>query len=242
MTIALLGDFDPNLFTHRELGNAVALLPDDIEVRWVASEDARAETLEDNDGLWVFPGSPYRDDDAVDAAIAWALRSRTPFLGTCSGFQYACVVLARELAGIAGARHAERDPGAPDPVVIPLACSLVGQEREVQCVPGTRLAALLGSEPFTGFHWCGYGLADSFIDRLVAAGVVVSAHAPDAGVEAIELSDHPFFMATLFQPQVGSRADRPLHPLILAFLDAARDHAELTARQAFYVVTAESSA
>jgi CTP synthase (UTP-ammonia lyase) len=75
-------------------------------------------------------------------------------------------------------------------------------------------------------------LAGSFIDRLVAAGVVVSAHAPDAGVEAIELSDHPFVMATLFQPQVGSRADRPLNPLILAFLDAARDHAELTARQA----------
>ena len=28
-------------------------------------------------------------------------------------------------------------------------------------------------------------------------------HRPDAGVEAIELPDHPFFLATAFQPQVG---------------------------------------
>jgi CTP synthase (UTP-ammonia lyase) len=51
--------------------------------------------------------------------------------------------------------------------------------------------------------------------------VVVGAHAPDAGVEGIELPGHPFFVATLFQPQVGALAGRPLHPLIGALLDAA---------------------
>jgi CTP synthase (UTP-ammonia lyase) len=34
------------------------------------------------------------------------------------------------------------------------------------------------------------------------------------------LPDHPFFMATLFQPQVGSVAGRPLHPIIRAFAAA----------------------
>jgi CTP synthase (UTP-ammonia lyase) len=52
--------------------------------------------------------------------------------------------------------------------------------------------------------------------------VVISAHAPDAGVEGIELPGHPFFVATLFQPQVGALAGRPLHPLIAAFLETAR--------------------
>jgi CTP synthase (UTP-ammonia lyase) len=157
----------------------------------------------------------------VEEAIAWTLRSGTPFLGTCGGFQYALLVLARELAGIADAEHAERAPAAGAPVVAPLACSLVGQEREVRCVPGTRLAAILGTAPFTGFHWCGYGLAEPFVARLAAAGVVVCAHAPDAGVEGVELPDHPFFVATLFQPQMGASAGGPLHPLIIAFLDAA---------------------
>ena len=39
---------------------------------------------------------------------------------------------------------------------------------------------------------------------------------------AIELPGHPFFVATLFQPQVGALAGRPLHPLVTAFVEAAR--------------------
>jgi CTP synthase (UTP-ammonia lyase) len=50
----------------------------------------------------------------------------------------------------------------------------------------------------------------------------VCARAPDAGVEGIELASHPFFLATLFQPQVGALAGAPTHPLIGAFLEAAR--------------------
>jgi CTP synthase (UTP-ammonia lyase) len=230
MTIGLLGDFDPEVFTHRELRKAVSLLPDDVEARWIDSDAASPDSLDGVDGLWVFSGSPYRDDDAVNAAIAWALRSRTPFLGTCSGFQYACIVLALDLAGI-DARHAERDPQATDPLVVELGCSLIGEEREVRCVPGTRLAAQLGTAPFAGFHWCRFGLADRFVDQLDTAGVVISARAPDAGVEAIELPSHPFFMATLFQPQVGSRADRPLNPLILALVEAARQASDSAERQ-----------
>ena len=44
--------------------------------------------------------------------------------------------------------------------------------------------------------------------------MVVSARAPDAGVEGIELPGHPFFLATLFQPQVGALDGRPRHPLV----------------------------
>jgi CTP synthase (UTP-ammonia lyase) len=61
------------------------------------------------------------------------------------------------------------------------------------------------------------------VERLTAAGVVVSAHAEDAGVEGIELPGHPFFVATLFQPQIGALSGAPLHPLIAAFAgEAAR--------------------
>ena len=220
--IALLGDKDLGYVTHRELDAAVALLPDGVEARWVGSDTPAARTLTGVDGLWVLPGTPYRDDAAVDAAIGWALDSGTPLLGTCGGFQYAAIALARRLAGMPGATHAELEPESAEAVVAGLACSLVGERREVTCVPGTRLAEICGSEPFTGFHWCSYGLAEGFVERLEAAGVVISARAPDAGVEGIELPAHPFFVATLFQPQVGALAGRPLHPLIGAFVDAAR--------------------
>jgi CTP synthase (UTP-ammonia lyase) len=66
-----------------------------------------------------------------------------------------------------------------------------------------------------------YGLSERFVPVLERAGVTISASAPDAGVEGIELTDQPFFLATAFQPQVGASEADDLHPLLDAFLDAA---------------------
>jgi CTP synthase (UTP-ammonia lyase) len=219
-SIAVLGDCSLDYVTHRELEAALALLPASARAAWVPTDSDVEAALARADGVWVVPGTPYRDDDAVYAAIGAARESGLPLLGTCGGFQYAAVELARSLAGL-DARHAETDPDAGTLVVAPLACSLVAQQRTVTCVPGTRLAAICGSEPFAGAHWCNYGLAPAFEGALTDAGVVISARAPDAGVEGIELPDHPFFVATLFQPQVGALAGTTLHPLIAAFVDAA---------------------
>jgi len=126
------------------------------------------------------------------------------------------------VAGLDGAPHAETDPDAPEPVVARLSCSLVGEERQVTAVAGTRIEALCGAAPFTGFHWCNYGLVPAHEAALVEAGLVVAARAPDAGVEAVELPGHPFCLGTLFQPQVGSSASGRLHPVIGALVSAAR--------------------
>lgn len=221
MKILALGDRDPAFLTHRELDAAFGLMPAGVECCWTATGSQEARSLESADGVWLLPGTPYCDDAAAYAAIEYCRRSGTPFLGTCGGFQYACVELARSLAGIEGAAHAESDPDAAELVVVPLQCSLYGERRQVEPVPGTRLARACGDQPFAGFHWCGYGLDPRIEVRLQAAGVVVSARAQDAGVEAIELPDHPFFVATAFQPQVGSSESGTLHPLITALLTAA---------------------
>ncbi len=219
--ILALGDRDPAYLTHRELDAAFALMPDGVECSWTSTDSPGAHELESVDGVWLLPGTPYRDDAAAYAAIDHCCRSGTPFLGTCGGFQYACVELARALAGVEGAAHAEADPDAEELVVVPLQCSLYGEQREVKPTPGTRLAGICGETPFVGFHWCGYGLDPRIEVRLQDAGVVLSARAQDAGVEAIELPDHPFFVATAFQPQMGASESRVLHPLIRALLDAS---------------------
>jgi hypothetical protein len=84
-----------------------------------------------------------------------------------------------------------KGPESEHPLVAPLVCSLIGEEREVRPVPGTRLEAILGPAPFTGFNWCGYGLDESFVLALTDAGVVISANAPDAGTETLELPATP---------------------------------------------------
>lgn len=226
MRVVVLGDRDPTHFTHRELDAALSLFPEHARTGWTGTDDPAARRLDDACGVWLVPGSPYRDDAAAYAAIRHCLATGTPFLGTCAGFQYACVELARSRAGLHAATHAENDPGGGEVVVQPLRCTLYGERRLVVPVPGTRLARICGNEPFEGFHWCGYGLAEGYVPLLTKHGVTVGAYAADAGVEAIELGDrdHPFFVATAFQPQVGTSATGSLHPVLLAFLAAARDH------------------
>jgi CTP synthase (UTP-ammonia lyase) len=226
MRIVALGDRDPRYLTHREVDAALALMPD---ADWVATDDSAARALvDDAEAVWLLPGTPYRDERAAFHAIRHCLAAGTRFLGTCGGFQYACLALARDRAGLHDAAHAETDPDAERLAIAPLACTLYGEVRTVTPVAGTRLARLTGDAPFEGHHHCGYGLAAEAATALEAAGVIISASAPDAGVEAIELPDHPFFLATAFQPQVGV-SDSGRLPALLEALVEPRLHQDIGA-------------
>jgi CTP synthase (UTP-ammonia lyase) len=214
----LLGDRDVRFMTHRALDVVIAQLPGKVRARWVGSDSSEVTRSADADGVWVVSGSPYRDDEAVYGAIERARIAGQPFLGTCGGFQYAVVEFARHVAGIADAAHAESAPDVGEHVIRKLACSLIGEKRTITATPGTRLHRTCGAASFVGFHWCNYGISPPYVDRLIEHGLVVGARADDAGVEAIELPDHPFYLATLFQPQVGSLDGEPLHPVIADFV------------------------
>jgi CTP synthase (UTP-ammonia lyase) len=218
--IFVLGDRNASSVTHRELDAAITLMPRGVSAQWVGTDTPAAMRTSEADAVWAVSGSPYRNDGAVYSAIKSARESGQPFLGTCGGFQYAIVEFARNVAGIADAGHAETAPDGSNLVVGRLACSLIGQERHVTAVPGTRMYDLCGNAPFVGFHWCNYGLAPAYADRLAEHGLVIAARADDAGVEAVELPNHRFFLATLFQPQIGSVVGKPLHPVIEAFVAA----------------------
>jgi CTP synthase (UTP-ammonia lyase) len=218
--LALLGDRNLEYETHRAVEHTLTLLPADVEAAWWPS-DAQPP-LEAADAVWVVPGSPYRDDDAVLRTIELCRTRGRPILGTCGGCQYMLLEFARNVAGLDRASHDETAPGGDQPVVAPLACSLVGQRRDVRPVPGTRLAQLVGEQPFSGFHFCSYGLNDEYRDALASAGLIISAYADDAGVEGIELPSHPFYMATLFQPQMESLSSGLLHPILGALIEAGR--------------------
>lgn len=175
VSIAVLGDRNTDHLTHREIDATLELMPADVDARWLPSPEAGSAV--EADGLWVAPGTPYRDGEAVLAQIRRARTAGMPILGTCGGFQHMLLEFARNVAGLEDAAHAETDPDAADPVVARLSCSLVGEERPVTAVAGTRVAALCGTEPFTGFHWCNYGLVPEREAELVAAGLVVAARA-----------------------------------------------------------------
>ena len=67
-----------------------------------------------------------------------------------------------------------------------------------------------------------YEVNNLYIGKLEKAGLIVSGTSPDGKlVEAIELKNHPFFVATQFHPEYISRPLCP-HPIFLAFVEAIK--------------------
>lgn len=126
---------------------------------------------------------------------------------------------ARNLLGIVNAAHAESASDG-EYVITPLSCSLDGERIDVQLRSGTRLAALHGgATSVTELTTCNYGLDPTRQDIASEGGMVVSGTDETGEVRAIERVDHPFFVATLYQPQLRSTPAEP-HPVLLGFVTA----------------------
>jgi CTP synthase (UTP-ammonia lyase) len=126
---------------------------------------------------------------------------------------------ARNLAGIRDASHAEYGAGGT-PVITALACSLQGRKITVDLTPGSLLAGLYKSTRVTERTTCDYGLAPG-IQHLAGEHGMQIAGTDDTGeVRAVERCDHPFFVGTLYQPQLRSTPDQP-HPVFVGLLRAA---------------------
>ena len=125
---------------------------------------------------------------------------------------------ARNLVGITDATHDEYG-GEGTPVITLLACSLQDQSITVKLTPGTLLATLYGSELSEERTTCSYGLSPSLQQIADEHGMRVAAVDDTGEVRAVERVDHPFFVGTLYQPQLSSMASRP-HPVFLGLLAA----------------------
>jgi CTP synthase (UTP-ammonia lyase) len=125
---------------------------------------------------------------------------------------------ARNLAGIRDATHAEY--GASGTVVISLlACSLQDQTITVDLTPRSRLAGLYGALQTVESTTCSYGLAPEMQYIAGEHGMRVAAVDDTGEVRAVERTDHSFFLATLYQPQLRSAARSP-HPIFVGLLRA----------------------
>ena len=225
--LALVGDRSPLVQAHARMPDILAAIDADggpvIDAYWIASTDVAITDLRGFDGIWALPGSPYADVDGVLSAIRFACEHDVPFLGTCGGFQHMLLEFAHNVCGLT-AEHAENVPSAAEPLIRLLSCSLMGEERLVQVVPGTRMADILGTAPRTERYFCSYGLDERYVADLAAAGLVVAGRDDEGDVRLAELTGHRFFVGSLFQPELSSTRAW-VHPLIGAFIAAVRDRA-----------------
>ena len=127
------------------------------------------------------------------------------------------------------AQHAEYDPYGSRLFVTPLSCSLVGRTMSVTLTAGSKTGALYGTNHIREQYYCNFGLNPDYVEALNAGGLRVTGVDADGEVRALELPDHPFYIATLFVPQTRSTPERP-HPLIVGFLHSALERSKARLR------------
>ncbi|HUJ20735.1 MAG TPA: hypothetical protein VLX58_04395 [Bryobacteraceae bacterium] len=130
--------------------------------------------------------------------------------------------------GIVDADSAEHGRASQNLVIAPVSCAMpdrrpgapkLSGSARVRIQAGTRLAAIYGATDCEEEYFCNYEVNPAYVRQFEAAGLRLSAFDENGELRAVELPDHVFFIATLFQPHLSSAEGSP-HPLIVAYLAA----------------------
>jgi CTP synthase (UTP-ammonia lyase) len=223
--IALVGDFDEKMHTHVALNASIAHcrshISSELDVEWISTDRAtNGLSLSKNkyNGLWIAPGSPYKDDEAVYNVIQKARENNIPMMGSCGGFQFMLIEYARNVLNIHDAGHQESDSTVNN-IISKLSCSLKGQQEQVYIADRTSwLYDVLKTDSIIGKYYCSYGVNPAFQEKLNNYPMVFTAFSPVGEIRAFELRGHRFFKGTLFQPSLDSSMEHP-NPLIVDFFN-----------------------
>ena len=131
--------------------------------------------------------------------------------------------------GIADADSAEHATSSQNLIIAPVECPvpdrLAGAPKlsgacRLRIKPGSRLAAIYGACEIEEEYFCNFEVNPAYRERFEMSGLRLTAFDDRGQLRAVELPQHPFFVATLYQPQLSSTEERP-HPVIVDFVAAA---------------------
>lgn len=218
--------------------HAGANLDAKVEIVWIDSEDLvpNSPLLQDLDGILIPGGFGERGVEGKINAIKYAREHKIPFLGICLGMQLSIIEFARNVLGIKEATSSEFNPKAQYPFIYMIE-DFIDQEGQKQIRTHT---SPLGGTMRLGEYECNlkensllakaYGNAKTIKERhrhryeanpkyrsmLEEKGLIISGES-NGLIEAIELENHPWFVAVQFHPEFTSRLQNP-NPVILEFV------------------------
>ena len=180
-------------------------------------------------------GFGERGTEGKIQAAQYARENNIPYLGLCLGMQTATIEFARNVLKLEDAHSVEFDPGTADPVI-----ALLDEQQNVtdkggtmrlgsqpcSLKPGSLAAKLYGAKEIHERHRHRFEFNNAYREPFEAAGLVFSGTSQDGNlVEIVEVTEHPFYVASQFHPEFKSKPDKP-HPLFSGFIAAAHacDH------------------
>jgi CTP synthase len=250
VTVAMVGKYvdlaDAYMSLNEALRHAGIQQRQRVSIRYIDSEAIERDgtsLLNDVDAILVPGGFGERGIEGKIAAAGYARREGVPYLGICLGMQVAVIEYARHVAGLEGA-HSTEFVTHPRHPVIGLITEWMNAEglREYRdaesdlggtmrlggqacdLVRGTRYHQIYGKDRIIERHRHRYEFNNGYESALADAGLVISGWSSHGHLaEAVELPDHPWFLACQFHPEFTS-TPRDGHPLFGSFVDAARAH------------------
>ena len=209
-----------------------------IKIMWINSEElVSAKVCEKQlgkvNGILVLPGFGDRGTEGKIAAGRFAREKKIPYLGICLGLQTAVIEFARNICGLKNATSSEFKKGATNPVI-----HLMKDQKQVkrkgatmrlgayncELKPGTKTYKAYRKKKISERHRHRFEVNNEYRVKLEQNGMVFSGINPDLNlIEIIELSDHPWFIATQFHPELKSRVNKA-HPLFRDFVKASVVH------------------
>ncbi|HNB20953.1 MAG TPA: CTP synthase [Candidatus Melainabacteria bacterium] len=238
ITVAIVGKYvmlsDAYISVVEALRHSGAKLGTAVTIKWVLSEDVEKHGAEpylnDVDAILVPGGFGDRGIEGKIMAGEYARTKGIPYLGLCLGMQTAVIEFARNVANMEGAHSTEFAPSTKYPVIdlMPDQHNVVlkGGTMRLGKYPcnlqtGSKAHKAYGSDVISERHRHRYEVNNQFREELAKKGLVFSGLSPDGRlVEMIELSDHPYYVACQFHPELKSRPDNA-HPLFVGLVDAA---------------------
>jgi CTP synthase len=240
--IAVVGKYTALVDSYKSIQEALVHggIANDAKVvtEWLSSEDFElgegVEMLKGYDGLLIPGGFGPRGVEGMLEAIRWAREHEMPFFGICLGLQCAVIEFARNVCGLQESHSSEFAEDSQDPVICLLDSQLQvttkGGTMRLGAYPchlaeGTRAREIYGSEVISERHRHRFEVNNAYRDTLAQHGLTISGTSPDGGlVEIVEITEHPWFVAGQFHPELKSRPTRP-HPLFASFVEAATRYA-----------------
>ena len=216
-------------FVHAGAVNEVKVKVEYVNAEKVNDSNA-AEILGGWDGILVAPGFGHRGIDGKISAVRYARENKVPFMGICLGMQCAVIEFARNVLGYKDANSVEMETPTEHPVI-----DLMEGQKNVTDKGGTmRLGAYpcrilrdsnlyeaYGQEVIYERHRHRYEFNSCYLADFEKAGMTATGINPETGlVEAVEVKDHPWYVAVQFHPEYKSTVKRP-HPLFVGFVAAA---------------------
>ncbi|EAJ5729804.1 CTP synthase [Campylobacter coli] len=245
--IAFVGKYVDLKESYKSLTEAIihagAALDTKVELKWVDSEKLEnlesAEAFKNVSGILVAGGFGYRGIEGKIKAIQYARENKIPFLGICLGMQLALVEFARNVLKLKDANSSEFDDKCSNPIVYlidefmdasgkkqirtaktPLGGTMRLGSYECKVKPNSLLAKVYNNaKNIKERHRHRYEANPKYRKEFEDKGLIVSGES-EGLIEAVELNNHPFFLAVQFHPEFTSRLER-VNPVICGFIKAA---------------------